>query len=773
MDDAVRISAERFRSIYDRGFKTWVQLYADIEEKSGLPALSVAIQDICQQHPVLSRNIRLKNDQTGVFATGESIWSSHGTKCAYLIPPFQQSVRIKVAVKKPISLSISQSTEGQNTELSCFLRNQNYLTVLILAWAYILSARWTEIMPGTCSLTYTECQATTHQDTTQYQDEGNLVSVQLGDVSPQEARWWAAILAPGQGWQANVAYEQQTSLAPWSIRLQQSFGFLLLHTTDSVSSIYSAATFSDATHYLNRFCARHNVSDQSQAALASVLLLPSMGSLRSLRLPTPSSRMGVPHITPGPSENKSNDDYIHKSHRIDKLLTLSCNTRGIRPLLLSVFYEPRIECNAVTPWLQGTLAAIKHVAGNNSYVVGRLCMERSPRVAFLWLGCIILDLQDKLLQEVHFGQIPIDLHSAAWSGTIQSFIQQRVSNPLVTDGSISRADECRLLFLSQSDRRIRIPVCQWKPFGKTRVEDVDIEVRVHQQCEDHWLQYEGINWECEDGNLEFLSSQKADSQSMSGKPSMQETGKACTTVICYEEMARDREAISENATRSIFGWLRPDGYAQDEQDIWKHEWFDMSESDEDDIRDDETTSEASARLSPRVESWVLDTKTSTSASQASRTHSLVSQLQAHQKQVDKKIDAIGSSASLSERDVAQLAQLKETKEYLRQCMGIVADADEAWDERRNVLEDVAMADNNYGISVSTVKDLVVARRINLSGQARYLGGQISDESYQRTIDGLTQLDIESVKTRPVDKAVGKGLLLKGLSTRGLNGSSRT
>ncbi|KAG5747767.1 hypothetical protein H9Q70_009552 [Fusarium xylarioides] len=260
---------------------------------------------------------------------------------------------------------------------------------------------------------------------------------------------------------------------------------------------------------------------------------------------------------------------------------------------------------------------------------------------------------------------------------------------------------------------------------------------------------------------------------MSGKPSMQETGNACTTVICYEEMARDREAISENATRSIFGWLRPDGYAQDEQDIWKHEWFDMSESDEDDIRDDETTSEASARLSPRVESWVLDTKTSTSASQASRTHSLVSQLQAHQKQVDKKIDAIGSSASLSERDVAQLAQLKETKEYLRQCMGIVADADEAWDERRNVLEDVAMADNNYGISVSTVKDLVVARRINLSGQARYLGGQISDESYQRTIDGLTQLDIESVKTRPVDKAVGKGLLLKGLSTRGLNGSSRT
>jgi hypothetical protein len=158
-------------------------------------------------------------------------------------------------------------------------------------------------------------------------------------------------------------------------------------------------------------------------------------------------------------------------------------------------------------------------------------------------------------------------------------------------------------------------VCQWKPFGKTPVENVDIEVRVHQQCEDHRLQYEGIDWEYEDGNLEFLLSQKAGSQKMSGKTSMQETGDTCTTAICYEGMARDREAISENATRSIFGWLRPDGYAQGEQDIWKHEWFDMSESDEDDIRDDETTSDASARLSPRVESWVLDTKTSTSAPQ--------------------------------------------------------------------------------------------------------------------------------------------------------------
>ncbi|RKL09685.1 hypothetical protein BFJ70_g16640 [Fusarium oxysporum] len=627
MDDAVRISAEKFRAIYEESFITWARLYAHVVGKSRLPAQSFAVHDISQQHPVLSRNMRLKHDQKGAFAIGKSIWSSNGTKCGYELPPFRQPVHIRVAVKNPVSLSISEPNE-KNAEPLCFARDCDYTAVLVLAWSYILSARWTEIMPGACSLAYTESQATTHQGITQCKDEENLFSIQIGDISLEEARWWAAILAPGQGWRADITYEQQTFLAPWSIHLQQSPCFVLLHGTDSASSPYPAATFSDASQYLDRFCARYNITNQSQAAMAAVLLLPSMGSLKPLRLPTPrTSNAGAPHLATDVSDNKPYRDRIHKSHHIDRLLTLSCHTRGIRPLLLSAFYEPRIECNAVTPWLQGTLAAIKHVAGNDSYMVGRMCMERSPRVAFLWLGCIILDLQDKLLQEVHFGQIPVDLHSAAWSGTIQSFIQQRVSNPLVTDGYVSRADECRLLFLSQSEHPIRVPMCQWKPFGKTLVEDVDVEVRVHQQCEDHWLQYEGIGWECKDGSLEFQSSRKAGSQNFSGEPLIQHTTDVCPTAIDYGELARDREAISENATRSIFGWLRSDGYAPRERDIWDHEWFNMPESDEDDIGDDvedgNTTFGTSTGLSPRVESWILDAKASTSDSEASGTHTVV------------------------------------------------------------------------------------------------------------------------------------------------------
>ncbi|EHA56174.1 hypothetical protein MGG_02036 [Pyricularia oryzae 70-15] len=52
-----------------------------------------------------------------------------------------------------------------------------------------------------------------------------------------------------------------------------------------------------------------------------------------------------------------------------------------------------------------------------------------------------------------------------------------------------------------------------------------------------------------------------------------------------------------------------------------------------------------------------------------------------------------------------------------------------------------MADDSYAFSVSTVGDLVTARGFHLSGRARHVGGQISDESYQMTVDALTKLDL--------------------------------
>ncbi|KAH7019511.1 hypothetical protein EDB80DRAFT_203918 [Ilyonectria destructans] len=78
-------------------------------------------------------------------------------------------------------------------------------------------------------------------------------------------------------------------------------------------------------------------------------------------------------------------------------------------------------------------------------------MERLPETTLLWLGATILELQRKSIKQAGFGQIQANLNASAWSGTVQSFLQGPLSGRCHESGWISRADECRLLFLAQAD----------------------------------------------------------------------------------------------------------------------------------------------------------------------------------------------------------------------------------------------------------------------------------------------------------------------------------
>lgn len=42
-------------------------------------------------------------------------------------------------------------------------------------------------------------------------------------------------------------------------------------------------------------------------------------------------------------------------------------------MLVSTFYEPSIECNAVTPWLQGTIAALESLS-NQTHTKSLACV---------------------------------------------------------------------------------------------------------------------------------------------------------------------------------------------------------------------------------------------------------------------------------------------------------------------------------------------------------------------------------------------------------------
>jgi hypothetical protein len=86
---------------------------------------------------------------------------------------------------------------------TCFPeKSPGYLGILSLAWAYILSSRLLELQEqDCCGVAYTTSMAiltTPDQET----PHSLSVGVDIGEVDKSAARWWAAILAPGKGWQA-------------------------------------------------------------------------------------------------------------------------------------------------------------------------------------------------------------------------------------------------------------------------------------------------------------------------------------------------------------------------------------------------------------------------------------------------------------------------------------------------------------------------------------------------------------------------------------------
>jgi hypothetical protein len=593
MEDPIRLSDLEFSRTFAAGFMTWAGLHSQAMKSDTLPVYSFFSQDSFQLHPSFPQDLDMAIESGFAIASGHAIWTSTPATCGCSFPSFRQSLRLDMALEKPILLSMSDA-QPERYPSSWFTSQHDYLAVLTLAWAYILSARLAELAPRFCSLAYTNSVAL-HDASAKIAQDTFLVDI--GDVCPQEGRWWAAVLAQNQGWQASL---EPSFCSPWSIRLESETMFTLSSDHTALPTSPAAASFSDACSYLNNFCLRHNMADQSHAALAAVLLFPYLGDSRTLHVPTPKLRQRKP-IRISSHKDCSHLDWIHGGQHIDRLLTLSCNLRGIPSLLLSVFYEPSIACNAATPWIQGSLAAIKSLGRDDPSIVSRMCMQRTPELACLWLGISVLGLQEELLSHVRSGGIPVDLPSAAWSKTIQAFIQQPISSPLEVDGCVQRADECRLLFLSQSRRHTRAPVCQWKPFGETPTKDVDLEVRAHMQCRGHALQYEAFVWNSAEGESD-PQVPEGDTHVLA-RPDKISPECACDIAEAEAKYREDDDVISENATRNIFSWLRPDGCAEHEQSIYKHDWLNSTDSDEEEELLVEVTPSGKSSLS-RIWEWI-------------------------------------------------------------------------------------------------------------------------------------------------------------------------
>ncbi|KAE8367171.1 hypothetical protein BDV27DRAFT_143053 [Aspergillus caelatus] len=502
--------------------------YVDLEGPTSLPIECIDLKRILGQTPSFlghglipeNESVPFKcNESSGtLYVNGRSTWKPSNGTCQLGPKEIHRTVLLATQTAMNVELSDSvpfaewpgvQGLEGYD--------ESNYIAVLFLAWAYMLSARWSELLSRSPEH---RCMIT-------------RIEVDIGDnATDDEVHWWEAILSAYEGWSITTVYNGRTYVSPWAVAIS---GATELRT-------------------------KQRLYGQCSAALSAALCIPFVWT-KSISLPAP--KMST---TSKCSLELPYSPSIHTYEYygpLPRYMILSFDVWGIRSLLHTVFFNSDIECNLVAAWMSSAFDVIDPVTQERNIVkLLKILARRLPKLAPLWLGAMLL-------------------HAATWTGTIGSFI---TLSPGVSDGKvIRREDECRLLHIIGCGSYARLPVWPWKPFGETLLNDSELEAQKHAQCNCHCLEYQAWYWELADGK--DLEARGADAHQPGDNVTQIDSVLKSAPSQCSIDCLSDD--LSENPTRGIFGWLRSTGYPANERHIYKHPWFDVGDSDEDEILDNQ------------------------------------------------------------------------------------------------------------------------------------------------------------------------------------------
>lgn len=608
MMDAVRPSAQAFKAMYDRGYQTWAALWQMAAADNRLQYPLSKLCSVFPNHPYFPENLIVDTSFSNTATVrGRTTWRTSRGPCD--LSSFQDEMVLHVASNCPTTIVFSDGPYPTTSFLNHVVREGTHVPILVLAWAYILSARWAELIPGAVISDYSSDQVQLNPSNGLHglEDDENHVVVDIGDVDDASARWWTAVLAADGGWDASIRSDTGVLLcSPWSIRTQPGPIFTISANIRPCSAIEKSrsASFSTAVRYLSEYCYRHDIADQSQAALAAALLIPvAKFDNRRIKLPVP--------LLPGKATRNQEKPQVLPSwdvepQQLNRLLTLSCNARGVKALLNSIFFEPDVACNICGAWLQGSFAFLDSDKSGDPRILLRTFMKRDPELGFLWLGAFITGAEERCLQEARMGWWKVDISAAAWTGTHASFIQEPITKAAPDAQEISRADECRLMYLSHEPDHTVPPLFPFAPFGCTAMEDTSLDVRRHARCSaPHGLEYSYFTWDCQGGKKAEQGRNRTLAiaiRAKAGKPSV--TGNN-SFLVDHDSLDLEDE-VSEMVTRNAFTWLRgEDGFPVAERSIREHEWIENLESDDDSPIDGDVRSTAGRNLG----GWLLGVST--------------------------------------------------------------------------------------------------------------------------------------------------------------------
>lgn len=125
------------------------------------------------------------------------------------------------------------------------------------------------------------------------------------------------------------------------------------------------------------------------------------------------------------------------------------------------------------------------------------------------------------------------------------------------------------------------------------------------------------------------------------------------------------------------------------------------------------------------------------------------QLEKHLRDINNRLGNRPSHPlNQSNEQVAEQATMREEMESIKQCLAICSQAImKADNERTNDFEDISMTDDGQQVVVSTIGDLISAKRVTAGARSFQWLGQMSDESLQQLSRDRRRLVTEN-ETQP-------------------------
>ncbi|KAJ5642676.1 hypothetical protein N7490_006676 [Penicillium lividum] len=615
MGDAACPSDDEFSQVLKESFKTWCSILDTQSKNSLLPRHAIDLRPLVSQTPPFLGDGHARMDKSvsfaceekqstqlkgSLFVNGRSTWRTSKGNCDLEPKVMPKQLLLAVSSKSNVRLSEDSSfSDWPGVQGLAGYDKGNYLTVLYFAWAYILSARWVELLGRSgdheCHMAYT---MPTVENLYTQSDKQSVVEIEIDDdACEEEVFWWHTILCSGDGWDATAEFNGSIYLSPWSVSAK-NVG-ITLATNGFPGANFNPPESSAALKYLSRFCVHHRLYAQCSVALAGVLFIPFLRN-KTILLPFPKRGSQLERKDSAIDPLTSIPDLLNDhSELLPKYMTLSSNTWGLRSLLCSTFFNANIECNLVSAWLNPAFAVL-HSILSRKISVAVLLANRQPRLGILWLGATLMDLAGPVLRDIRAGMTALDLPASAWAETTQTFLTSKVGK--CHGDSIRRDDECRLLFITACESHDRPPIWPWKPFGFTQLCDTELPVRQHAQCTAHCLEYE--NWEWILTNGSSIRDSRTETSQPPLKASNSSTNKALAVLDDYNYDIHS-QSLSEGATRGIFEWLRSTGYPRSEKPIYQHPWLDLETTDEEEPNDADSDMETQLeRKEMHIDSWL-------------------------------------------------------------------------------------------------------------------------------------------------------------------------